>query len=69
MPLKDLGKNFLLFLCSLKGIHPWRCGKNEDAADKVHNGSEFGKIMNNRKDTTERYSKWCWETSTPPKDK
>lgn len=67
--IKGPWNEFSSFLCSLTGINPWRCVKNEDAAAEVHNGSEFGEIINNRKDITKRYSKWCWETSPPHKDK
>lgn len=56
-PIKGPWKKFSSFLCGMKEIDPWRCGKNKDTADKVHNGSEFGEILNNRKDITERYSK------------
>lgn len=43
-------KEFSSFLCSRKEINSWRCGKNEDAAEKFHNGSEFGEVINSRKD-------------------
>lgn len=49
-PIMGPWKEFSSFLCSRKEINSWRCGKNEDAADKFHNGSEFGEVINSRKD-------------------
>jgi len=43
--------------------------RNEITADEVHNGSEAAEIINNREDITERYSKWCSQTSPSNKVK
>lgn len=52
-------KEFSSFGCSLEGNNSQMFGRNEFTADKVHNGSEVGEIIDNREDTTERDSKRC----------